>query len=225
MEFDCVQIGVADVTGGARLYERLLRTTAVAQTSGVVRFQLGRGAVELTAGEPGIRAVGFVPSAAPADSNWSPGSTELNGLRVQFRNAPAHRVSATDRPGEVLGIDHVVVHSPNLDRAVALWRDRFGLRLALDREFPARGLRMLFFRSASVTLEFVASLSAAADDTGPDQWYGIAYEVADLERTAARLQADGVDVSPLRSGHKPGTTVATVRSDTAGVPTLLICKM
>ncbi len=224
MEFDCVQIGVPDVKAATRVYERLLGSTAVGSGADWVRFQLGRGAVELTAGESGIRASAFVPSAAPADSHWSPGLVDLYGVSVQFRSAPSHSNVAPDRAREVLGIDHVVVHSPNLGRAAALWRDRSGLRLALDREFPARGLRMLFFRSAGVTLEFVGSLSVPADDNGPDQLYGIAYEVADLDRTAARLRGAGVDVSPLRTGHKPGTVVATVRSETAGVPTLLICK-
>ena len=34
--------------------------------------------------------------------------------------------------------------------------------------------------------------------------------------------AAGFDVSPVRTGMRPGTSVATVRSETAGVPTLLL---
>ena len=34
--------------------------------------------------------------------------------------------------------------------------------------------------------------------------------------------AAGVDVSEPRTGMRPGTTVVTVRSGTAGVPTLLL---
>jgi hypothetical protein len=34
--------------------------------------------------------------------------------------------------------------------------------------------------------------------------------------------ADGVDVSEIRAGRKPGTRVMTVRNGTCGVPTLLV---
>jgi len=109
-----------------------------------------------------------------------------------------------------------------LDRAIALWRDRLGLRLALDREFPARGMRMLFFRSGGITLEFVSAIGAPADAGGPDRFYGLAYRVRDLGACRTRLQGAGIDVSEIRSGNKRGTVVATVRSGTEGVPTLLI---
>ena len=51
---------------------------------------------------------------------------------------------------------------------------------------------------------------------------GVAYRVADLASVRARLLAAGLDVSELRTGNKQGTRVATVRSGTEGVPTLLI---
>jgi hypothetical protein len=96
------------------------------------------------------------------------------------------------------------------------------LHLALDREFPKRGLRMLFFRSAGVTLEFVGALSAPADTGGPDSFYGIAYRVGDLEAWRGRLLRAGVDVSEIRPGQKAGTRVVSVRCGAAGVPTLFI---
>jgi hypothetical protein len=34
--------------------------------------------------------------------------------------------------------------------------------------------------------------------------------------------ADGVEVSEVRTGRKPGTRVMTVRSGTCGVPTLIV---
>ena len=48
------------------------------------------------------------------------------------------------------------------------------------------------------------------------------WRVADIDATRARLAADGVDVSEVRTGRKPGTRVMTVRSGTCGVPTLLV---
>ncbi|MFN8546104.1 MAG: VOC family protein [Candidatus Binatia bacterium] len=117
------------------------------------------------------------------------------------------------------------MHTPDAERAIALWRDRVGLRLALDRAFPARGLRLLFFRSAGMTLELACPLGDGVDRHGPDRLWGIAYAVADLEVERARLLAAGLDVSEARAGNKPGTRVATVRSGTLGVPTLLVAAV
>jgi hypothetical protein len=38
----------------------------------------------------------------------------------------------------------------------------------------------------------------------------------------SRLLAAGVEVSEIRTGMRPGTSVCTVRGGTAGVPTLLL---
>src|SRR5262249_54296157 len=117
--------------------------------------------------------------------------------------------------------DHVVVHTGDPERAIALWRDRVGLRLALDREFPARHLRLLFFRSAGITLEYTSPLPAA-EPAGVDRLYGVSYRVTDLPSRRGRRLAAEIEVSEIRPGMRPGTTVATVRSGTAGVPTLLL---
>jgi hypothetical protein len=105
---------------------------------------------------------------------------------------------------------------------MATWRDGGGLRLALDREFPARGLRLLFFRSNGITLEYATPLPPPDGAAGADTLWGVSYRVTDLAARRERLLAAGVDVSELRTGMKPGTTVVTVRSGTAGVPTLMI---
>ena len=114
-----------------------------------------------------------------------------------------------------------MVATQHPERAIALWRDRLGFRLALDREFTDRGLRMIFLRSGGITLEVTAPLAAEAS-AAPDTIFGIAYRVADLDACRSRLVAAGVDVSEVRRGRKPGTEVVTVRTDTESVPTLLI---
>lgn len=121
----------------------------------------------------------------------------------------------------VEGIDHVVVMTADPEAAIALYRDRLGLRLAFDKTFAARGLRLLFFRIAGITVEVAAPLGAGA---GPDHFWGISYRVADVEAARARALAAGFDVSDVRTGHKPGTRVCTVRSETHGVATLFIAE-
>jgi catechol 2,3-dioxygenase-like lactoylglutathione lyase family enzyme len=218
MRFDSVQLGSPDLASAAARYADLLGIAPVARAADRVRFQLERGAVELEPGEPGVRSIRFA-----LQGDVPPGGEDVcHGLTVHF-DASAQTTEGPRAPvGAVSAIDHVVIHSPNLDRALQLWRDRLGVRLALDREFPGRGLRMLFFRSGGVTLEFVSPLAPADDPGAPDRFFGIAFRVRDLAACVRRLTGVGFDVSAMRPGHKSGTTVATVRSDLDGTPTLLI---
>jgi hypothetical protein len=50
----------------------------------------------------------------------------------------------------------------------------------------------------------------------------VSYRVLDVEACRARLLGEGLDVGETHDGMKPGTRVASVRSGTAGLPTLLI---
>ncbi len=122
----------------------------------------------------------------------------------------------------ITGVDHFVVMTADADAARTLYGDQLGLRLALDRSFEARGVRLLFFRLGGVTLECAAQLGAAAAPDVPDRLWGISYRVSDVAAACARLSATGFDVSEVRTGHRPGTRVCTVRRETCGVATLLI---
>ena len=122
----------------------------------------------------------------------------------------------------VHALDHVVVASDDLESARRLHGEALGLRLALDRRFEARGLRILFFRVGGVTLEVAGPLEPPAAPAAVDRFAGLAYRVADVAAARARLAASAFDVSPVRPGAKPGTLVCSVRADTASVPTLLV---
>jgi hypothetical protein len=63
---------------------------------------------------------------------------------------------------------------------------------------------------------------APAERDGPDRFYGVSYRVRDLGARREALLAAGFDVSEIRPGNKAGTRVASVRSGTADVPTLLL---
>jgi catechol 2,3-dioxygenase-like lactoylglutathione lyase family enzyme len=63
---------------------------------------------------------------------------------------------ACDETAAVSALDHAVVRTPDPDAAEALYGERLGLRLALDRAFPEWGMRLLFFRVGGVTLEIAA---------------------------------------------------------------------
>jgi len=129
--------------------------------------------------------------------------------------------AAAEQDAAVTGLDHVVVRSPNPERAIALYAGRLGLSLRLDRSEPAWGARLLFFRCGDLIVEVAHDLKAAVSD-GPDRLWGLSWRVSDIAKAHARLRAAGVEVSDIRTGRRPHTQVFTARSHTAGVPTLVI---
>jgi len=143
-------------------------------------------------------------------------------LTVSAPTAPAvSPLAAAGAASAVTGLDHVVIRSPDPERAIVLYAGRLGLSLRLDRTEPAWGSRLLFFRCGDLVVEVVHDL-AAGPGAGPDRLWGLSWRVEDIAAAHARLRAAGVDVSDPRAGRRPRTRVLTVRSHTAGVPTLLI---
>jgi catechol 2,3-dioxygenase-like lactoylglutathione lyase family enzyme len=121
----------------------------------------------------------------------------------------------------VSGLDHIVIRTPNPERAVALYAGRLGLSLRLDRSEPSWGARLMFFRCGDLIVEVAHDLKAGIGD-GPDKLWGLSWRVPDAAQAHARLKAAGAEVSDLRTGRRPGTRVFTVRSHAAGVPTIMI---
>jgi len=226
VELESVQIAAADVAAATRSYEVLLGVAAVQGPLGP-RLPLATGAVDIIGGEPGLASIRFLCGAGVS----APPLTEesFHGLRVLLaedggRGEEVGGGALAEGPRSAAAIDHVVVNTADVERAIGLWRDRCGLRLALDREFPQRGLRLVFFRSGGITLEIAGGLGAAPDPRVPDRFWGVAYRVPDLPAWRERLLGAGVAVSQIRPGQKRDTVVATVKSHAAGVPTLLLMR-
>jgi catechol 2,3-dioxygenase-like lactoylglutathione lyase family enzyme len=125
-----------------------------------------------------------------------------------------------DAAAAIAAIDHVVVRTANAEAAIALYGAKFELDLRLDRSNPDWGSRLLFFRCGDAVVEIGASLTAPASDE-PDRLGGFAWRTPDPEQARTRMLAAGLDVSELRKGRKPGTSVFTIR-DAVGGPNLVI---
>lgn len=146
-----------------------------------------------------------------------------HGVRLFFLQQaplPASRPLVPE-PAAVSGLDHVVIRTPDPERATALYGARLALDMRLDRSNPAWGARLLFFRCGDLIVEVAHDLRAGVGD-GPDRLWGLSWRVPDAEAARARLRAAGLDVSEVRAGRKPGTRVLTLRDGTCGVPTLLL---
>lgn len=118
-------------------------------------------------------------------------------------------------------VDHVVIETPKPDEAIAFYRDRLGLRLALDHTIEKWGVRQLFFRFGGITLEIITPIAKDKQPTGDNLW-GMAYRCPNVERMQARLKAAGATMSDVTKGRKKGTMVATIKPETHGIPTILI---
>ena len=127
----------------------------------------------------------------------------------------------TDAASAVSSLDHVVVRTPNPERAIAFYAGRLGLDLRLDRSNPKWGARLLFFRCGDLVVEIAHDLKKGVSDE-PDHLWGLSWRVPDIAAAQARLKSAGLDVSEPRDGRRPGSQVCTVKNGTEGVPTILI---
>ena len=149
-------------------------------------------------------------------------ATELTrGVRMFFLELAQERPrSAAISAAPVIGLDHVVVSTEDPERAAALYGARLGLDMALDRSHQDWG-QLMFFRCGDLIVEVVKRPVAGGDQTH-DRLWGLSWRVADIDATRARLAADGLNVSEVRAGRKPGTRVMSVRDGTCGIHTLLL---
>lgn len=147
------------------------------------------------------------------------------GVRMFFLEREKERpLSVRTTTGAITAMDHVVVATADPERAAALYGARLGLDMALDRSHPDWG-RLMFFRCGDLIVEIAHKPGKQKDKTienAPDRLRGLCWRASDIDATHARLAADGVDVSEIRTGRKPGTRVMTVRSGTCNVPTLIV---
>jgi catechol 2,3-dioxygenase-like lactoylglutathione lyase family enzyme len=146
-----------------------------------------------------------------------------HGVRMFFlqRAEPLHR-PADPASGTIEALDSLVLSTPNPDRAVALYGARLGLDMALDRTVPGLDTRYLFFHcGGDLVVEIIHRLKDGVGQ-GPDTIWGLSWRTRDIVASQERLRGAGLEVSDIRDGRKAGSRVATVKTGTFGVPTLLI---
>ena len=209
-------------------------------TSGEGPYGLAFATADAEASLAALRARGLAPAgpfdgsgcdtASGAHRTWrnsflAPSDTRgVPMIIIEHRSPPEALPPAAplaDAAAALDGLDHAVIMTGDPEGAIGLYRDRLGLRLAFDRTFEARGVRLLFFRISGITVELAAPLTAA-DAAAPDRFWGLSYRVLDIDAAHVRLVAAGFDLSAVRDGNKAGTRVCTVRAQTHGVATMII---
>ena len=133
----------------------------------------------------------------------------IDGLATH-RATGAALPAAPTRPGGahpngVVGIDHVVVTSPDTARTIDSLQ-AVGLEPRRTRDHGA--MRQTFFRLGPVILELVGP--PAPDGDGPARFWGIAFTVADLGATARFL---GDRLGRVKDAVQPGRRIASLRRE------------
>ena len=130
-------------------------------------------------------------------------------------NLPNSKYQATS----INKLDHVVINTNDADGFINVYKDTFKIRLALDKVIEHWKKRMLFFRLNKTTIEVIENKDGKPAN---DKLWGLAWEVKNIEATHQRLVDEGVDITSVKNGVKDNTLVATIKSHTHNVPTLLI---
>ena len=218
------------IGGSAAAYETLLGRRSVGG-----RLRTGNVGLAFTDGAPGLHSMSFATGdvakaatllerrAVKAECDGDTLTLDANGVAIEVAAAAGEAPSpfTDDEAGCVSALDHVVVRTPNPERAIAFYAGRRGLDLRLDRSNPEWGARLLFFRCGNLVVEIAHDLKKGVSDA-PDHLWGLSWRVPDIARANARLKATGLEVSEARTGRRPGSQVFTVKNGTDGVPTIFI---
>lgn len=157
------------------------------------------GGVRLVLGAPGAGIVSWsLLGIDPVSS--------IDGLATTVIADPPPPVLA-EHPNGAVGLDHVVVLSPEFDRtAEALATAGLPLRRVRSVGDAEHAFRQGFRRLGSAILELVEARYAPA---GPARFWGLVVIVSDLDALAAMLGAERV--SGPKSAVQPGRRIATLR--------------
>jgi hypothetical protein len=158
----------------------------------------------------------FAPGSGRGITSWNltslelpPQTSTLDGLATSSLSAGAEEVEAPPEaahPNGVTSIDHVVVSTPDHARTLAALESA-GLPLLRTRSSETYGNPMVqgFFRLGPVILEVVGPPEPLGD--GPARWFGLAFNVADLDATAAYL---GPRLHRAKDAVQEGRRIATL---------------
>ena len=129
---------------------------------------------------------------------------------------PAHGHEPGHANGAV-GVDHVVVLSPDLDRTTAAFAPHgLGVRRIRETDTYGAPMRQAFLRLGPTLIEVVGlhEGSGKPADQDPSGWFGLALDVHDLDATAALL---GDALGRVKPAVQEGRRIATLRHKQVGM--------
>jgi hypothetical protein len=144
--------------------------------------------------------------------DWSLRGVDVEGIDGLAFGLPVAPAAPTpDHPNGVVGLDHLVVLTPDLRRTIdAIEAAGIDLRRVRDSGTYGAPMRQAFFKLGDVVLEVVGSAEPNGD--GAPRFYGLAWTCRDLDETAAFF---GDRLHAAKDAVQPGRRIATL-DKTAG---------
>jgi hypothetical protein len=174
-------------------------------------------------GQVRIVPIGSAAGAARGIVRW-----EVAGLAITDAQLDGLATASSDvllddgdeapkHPNGVVGLDHLVVLTPDLDRTIAAV-EAAGLDLRRVRETTSNEspMRQAFFKLGPVVLEVVSGDvgTGVPAEQAPATFFGLALDVDDLDETAAHL---GDGLGRIKPAVQRGRRIATVRHRRLGL--------
>jgi hypothetical protein len=179
--------------------------------------------------QAGVFAIGEIAlrideALPPGMHSWA--LTNIDSACMSIDGIPTTAAVVGSRPGETesrefvltpLGIDHVVVNTPDLERTSRALHEVTGAELKRIRD-AGNGVRQGFHRLGDVIIEIVSAPSMAE---GNASLWGFVLNVADVHEVAAYLGPDVL--SPPKPAVQKNRLIATFRGAVGlGVPVALM---
>jgi hypothetical protein len=137
---------------------------------------------------------------------------DLDGLPTAAGEPPGPAAAAPAHPNRVVGLDHVVAMTPDLDRTTAAL-EAAGIAARRTRE-AGQGRLQRFFRVGPTILELVGPVEPRG--AGPARFWGLAFTVDDIDATVAHLAGR---IGEPKDAVQQGRRIATLRAgDEISVP-------
>lgn len=200
--------------GHLPLYGTSLRIVALAGRSLVE--SLDESGSTPSGGDAPVGITGWTLSGVPLDGNPDGSSTaspvSVDGLATDVV-APSTPTYA-DHPIGAMGLDHVVVMTPDLERTSAAIAEATGCELKRVREVGS--MRQGFHRIGSGGL-IVELVERPEIPDGDAAFWGLVVNVEDLDAACERIGADRI--SAPKDAVQPGRRIATIRAEVGlGLP-------
>ena len=145
------------------------------------------------------------------------GSIDGIATRASDRPAPDPDDEPVNHPNGTLGIDHVVLFTPDGGRTTAAF-EAAGFKALRVRDTSTYGapMRQTFFKAGEVILELIGPEQPATDGSadGPAGFFGLALTVSDLDAAADQL---GTALGSPKDAVQPGRRIATLRHRDLGL--------
>lgn len=163
------------------------------------------------------------PHAVSSSAESSIAESSIDGLATTYvDDVPALNLASTDAASDsfqltIVGVDHVVVNTPDPQRTSDALIGATGAPLKRVRDAD-NGVQQWFHRLGGVIVEIV---SPPQTPHGPAAFWGMVFTVDDLEAVFNHLGSDVL--SPPKPAVQPGRKVATFRSAAGlGMPCALM---